>query len=127
TPPSGGPGRRACRQRARPGVAQRVSKRFRACFLPVRSGSYPAACRQTAVAGRVLGGRSGRSSVPSSRGRPEARSMADVFLSYAREDRDVALALAQALEACGWSVWWDREIHAGEAFDQVIEQELAGA
>jgi TIR domain-containing protein len=53
--------------------------------------------------------------------------MADVFLSYAREDRDTALRLAQALEARGWSVWWDREIIAGEAFDQAIERELAGA
>ncbi len=24
-------------------------------------------------------------------------------------------------------MWWDREIHAGEAFDQAIERELAGA
>lgn len=53
--------------------------------------------------------------------------MADVFLSYAREDRDAALALARVLEECGWSVWWDREIHPGEAFDQAIERELAAA
>jgi hypothetical protein len=53
--------------------------------------------------------------------------MADVFLSYAREDREAALRLAQALEARGWSVWWDREIIAGESFDQAIERELAGA
>src|SRR4030095_13997177 len=53
--------------------------------------------------------------------------MADVFLSYAREDRDAALVLARTLEACGWAVWWDREIHPGEAFDQAIERELAAA
>jgi TIR domain-containing protein len=53
--------------------------------------------------------------------------MADVFLSYAREDRPAALALARALEGRGWSVWWDREIHPGEAFDQAIERELAAA
>jgi len=53
--------------------------------------------------------------------------MADVFLSYAREDRAAALALARALEGRGWSVWWDREIHPGESFDQAIERELAAA
>src|SRR5262245_16536992 len=56
-----------------------------------------------------------------------SRGMADVFLSYAREDRTAALALARALEGRGWSVWWDREIHPGEAFDQAIERELAAA
>src|SRR5262245_3079358 len=53
--------------------------------------------------------------------------MADVFLSYAREDRPAAGVLARALEGRGWSVWWDREIHPGEAFDQTIERELAAA
>lgn len=35
--------------------------------------------------------------------------------------------LAGALERLGWSVWWDREIVAGESFDQAIERELAAA
>jgi TIR domain len=50
--------------------------------------------------------------------------MADVFISYANEDRDPARKLAAALEARGWSVWWDRKIQAGQSFDQVIEREL---
>jgi hypothetical protein len=54
-------------------------------------------------------------------------TMIDVFLSYAREDRERAGQLAGSLEACGWSVWWDRKIIAGQAFDQLIEQQLEAA
>lgn len=53
--------------------------------------------------------------------------MTDVFLSYASEDRERAAALARSLEADGWSVWWDRKIVAGHAFDEVIERELETA
>ena len=50
--------------------------------------------------------------------------MADIFISYAREDRQWAEMLSKAFEAQGWSVWWDRRISAGEEFSQVIEQSL---
>ena len=54
--------------------------------------------------------------------------MANIFISYARNDRGaVAAVLAKALEGCGWSVWWDRIIPPGKAFDEVIEAELASA
>jgi hypothetical protein len=51
----------------------------------------------------------------------------DIFLSYANADREVAHEVADALEALGWSVWWDREIPYGKPFDQVIEEELNAA
>src|SRR5262249_31594768 len=54
-------------------------------------------------------------------------SMTDVFISYAHEDRETAQRLAAALEARGWSVWWDREIPVGHSFDQVIERQLEAA
>ena len=50
--------------------------------------------------------------------------MTTVFISYAREDRDRVGKLAGALEALGWSVWWDPRIKAGQSFDLVIEREL---
>lgn len=53
--------------------------------------------------------------------------MTDVFISYANEDRERAARLASALGALGWSVWWDRKIIVGQAFDQAIERELETA
>jgi hypothetical protein len=49
----------------------------------------------------------------------------DIFISYAHEDRGKAKALANVLAARGWKVWWDRKIAPGEAFDVVIERQLA--
>jgi eukaryotic-like serine/threonine-protein kinase len=53
--------------------------------------------------------------------------MNDIFISYDSADRAIAQKFADALEARGWSVWWDREIPLGKAFDQVIEEELNAA
>jgi hypothetical protein len=53
--------------------------------------------------------------------------MSDIFISYAREDREIAGRLAGALEAAGWSVWWDSKLRAGTPFDRVIERELDAA
>jgi hypothetical protein len=53
--------------------------------------------------------------------------VSDIFISYAREDRERASQLAQAFGALGWSVWWDREILTGQSFDQTIERELDAA
>lgn len=50
--------------------------------------------------------------------------MADIFISYAREDVVRAHALSEALTRLGWSVWWDDSIRAGAPFDQVIDQQL---
>jgi hypothetical protein len=53
--------------------------------------------------------------------------MTDVFISYASEDRTRARKLAEVLEAKGFSVWWDRNIIAGQTYDEVIEHELETA
>ena len=53
--------------------------------------------------------------------------MADIVLSYARENRPQAESLSRALEDAGWSVWWDREILPGVSYEQVIEAELSAA
>ena len=53
--------------------------------------------------------------------------MADIFISYASEDRSRAESLAKKLEEQGWSVWWDRSIPPGKTFDQVIEEAITAA
>src|SRR6202161_1068419 len=53
--------------------------------------------------------------------------MADVFVSYSRSDRSRVAPLVAALEAKGWSVWWDPAIDAGQQFDDQIDAELQAA
>ena len=51
----------------------------------------------------------------------------DLFLSYAREDRDAAQQLAHALGEEGFVVWWDREIRGGRDFTDEIAANLQAA
>ena len=53
--------------------------------------------------------------------------MADIFISYAKEDRSKVEPLANVLEAKGWSVWWDVSIPVGEIWTKVIKKELKAA
>jgi hypothetical protein len=50
--------------------------------------------------------------------------MADIFISYANEDRDTAARLAAHLESAGWRVWWDRRIPAGRTWRAVLAEAL---
>lgn len=50
--------------------------------------------------------------------------MADIFLSYSRADRPLAQDIAAALEAEGFSVWWDKVLRAGQTYDEVTESML---
>ena len=53
--------------------------------------------------------------------------MADVFISYARTDKARVAPLVAAIEAKGWSVWWDPEISPGQEFDDQIDAEIDAA
>ena len=54
--------------------------------------------------------------------------MADIFLSYSRKDRTIAASLAEILRSAhGWTLYWDRQLLAGEVFDDVLEREIAAA
>jgi len=50
--------------------------------------------------------------------------MADVFVSYATDDRQRVRSIVEAIERAGFSVWWDRRIGLGRSFDREIEREL---
>ena len=49
---------------------------------------------------------------------------ADVFISYARKDRDYADAIATALKAAGLRVWWDADLLPGLSFERQIMEAL---
>jgi hypothetical protein len=51
--------------------------------------------------------------------------MADIFISYSKLDRDLALKLSASLESEGWSVWWDKSLAPGDTFRDEIMKQLA--
>jgi len=53
--------------------------------------------------------------------------MADVFVSYARNDKGRVARLVRAIQDAGWSVWWDPAIAPGQEFDAQIAAELKQA
>ena len=53
--------------------------------------------------------------------------MAEIFISYARPDRDYARRLANYLEDHGLSVWWDMNLEPGQVFRQEIERRIGEA
>jgi hypothetical protein len=53
-------------------------------------------------------------------------STSAVFLSFAREDTDVARRIADALRSHGVEVWFDQnELQGGDAWDQKIRRQIA--
>jgi TIR domain-containing protein/concanavalin A-like lectin/glucanase superfamily protein len=48
-----------------------------------------------------------------------------VFISYKREDSNIARSLRQALKAEGVTVWWDEEIRTGDRWDELIDTVLS--
>ena len=50
--------------------------------------------------------------------------MADVFVSYARNDEQTAVRVAQCLSDAGYQVWRDDQLPAHRAYAEVIEERL---
>ena len=53
--------------------------------------------------------------------------MADLFVSYKAEDRRRVAKLVAALEASGFSLWWDAHIGGGSEWREEIERNLDAA
>ena len=53
--------------------------------------------------------------------------MADVFVSYAKAEKPTAQAVARALVAQGYSVWWDDELLCHKAYPDLIQEQLEQA
>ncbi len=53
--------------------------------------------------------------------------MADVFVSYKKEDRALAETVIAALNADGYSAWWDDRLVPAEHWDEKIEREISTA
>jgi hypothetical protein len=50
--------------------------------------------------------------------------MADIFISYKREDWPTVEPLVKALEAQNFDVWWDDKIQPGEKITPIINEIL---
>jgi hypothetical protein len=55
------------------------------------------------------------------------RTLSDIFISYASQDRERILPIVHALEKTGWSIFWDRTIPPGKTWRQLIGSEIQSA
>lgn len=53
--------------------------------------------------------------------------MVDVFISYARDNQDVAKRLADAVARDGYNVWWDDDIPPHVSYSELISEKIATA
>jgi hypothetical protein len=53
--------------------------------------------------------------------------MADIFLSYARDNHDTVEPLVKTLEDAGWTVFWDRRLRPGSRYRTIIDEQLSSA
>lgn len=53
--------------------------------------------------------------------------MADIFLSYKRDERAAAEIIAERLRVLGLTVWFDASMRSGDAFDGEIDREARAA
>jgi len=53
--------------------------------------------------------------------------MADIFISYSRDDAEIAFRLGRLLEQEGWSTWIDHQIKLGDDFRPEIKREIDAA
>lgn len=53
--------------------------------------------------------------------------MSDVFISYARGNKDVARRIATAVAAEGYGVWWDDEIPPHVSYSELIADKIGAA
>jgi hypothetical protein len=53
--------------------------------------------------------------------------MADIFISYKRQEGPRVEALAQKLRAIGFDVWFDARLASGDSFDEEIAKQIQSA
>ena len=53
--------------------------------------------------------------------------MTDIFISYARSDRERVARLAGALHSSGYSIWWDSDLAGGVEYSREIEARINAA
>lgn len=53
--------------------------------------------------------------------------MSDIFISYKREEREKARAIAEMLVKHGYDVWWDIELLPGDKFSREIDEVIKNA
>lgn len=53
--------------------------------------------------------------------------MADVFISYSRDDLETVKAIAAAVKEAGYDLWWDKDLPPHLSYTEVIQEKIGGA